>query len=221
MKSDDLSRDPITVFDPAGVASEAYRALRTNLLYATVDTPPKVVVVTSPGPKEGKSTTCANLGVVLMHAHKNTLIIDCNLRGPALHKMFGLSNSYGVVDVLYGQYELPKVCQEPLPGLKVATSGVLPPSPTELLSSARFAELIDRTRSVFDYVLIDAPPVEPVSDAVILATQADGVLLVLDAQNTRKRALRQSIQSLEAVGANVLGTVMNNFSTSHSGVRKG
>jgi Mrp family chromosome partitioning ATPase len=101
----------------------------------------------------------------------------------------------------------------------------MPPNPAELLSSRRFSEVIAQAREAFDYVLLDAPPVESVSDPMILATQADGVLLVLDSQNTRKRALRQSVQSLEAVGANVFGTVMNNFRTSgrrnHSPYYKG
>ena len=101
------------------------------------------------------------------------MIIDFNLRWPALHKMFGLRNTYGVVNVLYGEGELSEVCQKPLPRLTVATNGRLPHNPTELLSSARFAELIDRARAVFDYVLIDTPPVGAASDAVVLATQAD------------------------------------------------
>lgn len=220
-EDDGLYGNLVTVSEPAGVASEAYRTLRTNLLYATVDTPPEVVLVTSPGPAEGKSTTCANLGVVLAQAGKDTLIMDCDLRKPAMHRIFGLRNFHGVVNALVGEYGLLEVCQEPMPGLKVATAGPLPPSPAELLSSRRFSELIDRIRPVFDYVLIDAPPVEPVSDPAILATQADGVLLVLDAQNTRKGALRQGMQSLEAVGANVLGIVMNNFGASGGNSRYG
>src|SRR5919199_3659353 len=216
-ESDDFSECLITVLDPAAVASEAYRSLRTSLLYSLVDTPPKVVVVTSPGPMEGKSVTCANLGVVLAQADKNTLILDCDLRRPTMHKIFGLRNFRGVVNTFAEELDLSEVWQEPLPGLKVATTGPLPPNPAELLGSGRFAELIGRTRRMFDYVLIDAPPTGAVSDPAILATQGDGVLLVLDAQKTRKRALRGAVRTLEAVGANVLGTVVNNVEASKKG----
>lgn len=208
-ESGDLFRAPITVVNPADVASEAYRTLRTSLLYALVDTPPKVVVVTSPGSREGKSTTCANLGVVLAQANKNTLIMDCDFRNPTMHEFFRLDNIRGVVNVLADECDLPEVWQEPLPELKIATVGPLPPNPAELLGSRRFAELIGQMREAFDYVLIDSPPTELVSDPVILAAQGDGVLLVLDSQKTRRGSLRKSKHSLEAVGANILGTVVN------------
>lgn len=205
--SDDLL---VTVTDPNGAASEAYRTIRTNLLYSLVDLPLQIVVLTSPNPREGKSTTCANLGVVLAQAGKKTLVLDCDLRRPVLHKVFGVRNLYGLVNILAGERKLEEVWQEPLPGLKVLTVGPVPPNPAELLGSRRFGEFLEGLREQFDYVLVDAPPVEPVSDPAILATQGDGVLLVLDAQRTRKVAVRQSTRTLQAVGANVLGLVMNN-----------
>lgn len=216
-QNNDFSKGLATVSDPTGVAAEAFRTLRTNLLYSLVDIPLQVIVLTSPGPREGKSTTCANLGVVLTQADNSTLLLDCDLRKPQMHSVFGLRNFRGVTDVLRGEASLPEVCQEPLAGLKVITAGSLPPNPAELVGSNSFAELVGRARQMFDYVLIDAPPVEMVSDPLILATLADGVLLVLDAQNTRKRALRRSVRSLETVDAKVLGTVMNNVDASESG----
>ena len=216
-KNGNLSEHLVTVLDSTSAASEAYRTLRTSLLYASVDTPPKVIVVTSPGPSEGKSTTCANLAVVLSQADKSTLIMDCDLRKPVIHKIFELRNFAGVVDALVKNLDLSEIWHEPVPGLKVVTTGSMPPNPSELLSSKRFAQFVGQVRERFDYVLIDAPPVELVSDPAILATQADGVLLVLDAQNTRKGSLRQTIRSLEAVGANVLGTVMNRVKASKGG----
>jgi receptor protein-tyrosine kinase len=209
-ENDDLSGHLVTVLEPTSTVSEAYRTLRTSILYAFVDTPPQVIVFTSPGYGEGKSTTCANLGVVLAQADKKTLIIDGDLRKPAMHRIFGLRNVDGVVDVLAGEHDLSDACQEPLVGLKVATSGSLPPNPTELVGSRRFAELVKRARQEFDYVLIDTPPTELVSDPAIIAVQGDGVLLVLDAQNTRRRSVQQSVRSLRTVGASVLGTVLNN-----------
>lgn len=213
----DLAGRMVTVQDSTSVASEAYRTLRTNLFYSFVDDPPKVIVLTSPGPQEGKSTTCANLGVVLAQAGKSTLLVDCDFRKPVIHKLFGLRNIYGIVDVLVSGQRLQEVWQEPVSGLKVVCVGPVPPNPAELLSSNRLAEFLARVRKEFDYVLIDAPPIGLVSDPAILSTQGDGVLLVLDAQKTRKRAVRQGVRSLQAVGANVLGTVMNNTKISGNG----
>lgn len=213
----DLSDRLVTVLDPASVASEAYRTLRTSLLYALVDAPPKVVVVTSPGSAEGKSTTCANLAVVLAQAGKSTLVIDCDLRKPSMHKIFGLRNFVGVVDALAKELDLRGLWHEPLPNLKVVTTGPIPPNPAELVGSRRFAQILVRMREEFDYVIIDSPPVGLVSDPMVLATQGDGVLLVLDAQHTRKGTLRQAVRSLESVGAKILGTVMNNAQAEKGG----
>lgn len=212
-----VSSSLVTFLDPEGLAAEAYRTLRTNLIYALVDDPPEVIVVTSPNPQEGKSTVCANLGVVLAQADRNTLILDCDLRRPSLHTIFGLRNVRGLVDVVAGGREPGGVWQEPLANLKLITSGPIPPNPTELLGSKRFSEFLSEIRREFDYVLLDAPPVGLVSDPSILASQGDGVLLVLDAQKTRKAALRQSRRSLEAVGAKVFGTVMSNVGGSTGG----
>ncbi len=206
-----------TVTNPTSAASEAFRILRTNILYAFVDSPPQVMVVTSPGPGTGKSTVCANLGVVLAQAGKNALILDCDFRKPVLHRIFGIRNVRGIMDVLVGERTLPEVWSEPLAGLRVVSAGLVPPTPAEILGSARFSSLLTDVRQEFDYVLVDAPPVGLVSDPTILATQGDGVLLVIDAQKTRKGAVRHAMRSLEAVGVNVLGTVLNNVKTKNVG----
>ena len=211
-QSNDLSRRLVTMTDPANAASEAYLTLRTRLLNTPLtDGSPKVILITSPGSMEGKSITCANLGVVLAQADKNVLLIDCDFRSPMIHKIFGLHNAEGIVNVLAGDRSLQEVWQESIAGLKVVPVGSAQPThPTELLSSRRFAHFVDQVRGEkFDYVLIDSSPTQQVSDPTILATQGDGVLLVLD-QSTRKETLRQSVRGLEAVGANILGTVMNN-----------
>lgn len=206
----DIRQRLVTVLAPASAAAEAYRGIRTNLLYSSVDDPPKVVVVTSPGPGEGKSTTCANLGVTLAQVGKNTLIVDGDLRKPAVHRLFELRNLRGMTDVLIGKHDVHDVLQEPVPGLKVMCAGPPTPYPAEMLSTGRFAEFLDAVRQEFDHVLIDAPPTQMVSDPLTLANLSDGVLLVFDAQVTRKGALRRSVRSLEAVGGKVLGTIMNN-----------
>jgi capsular exopolysaccharide synthesis family protein len=220
-KGGDLSGCLVTISEPASAVSEAYRTLRTNLLYTQVDAPSKVIVITSPGSAEGKSTICANLGVVLAQAAKNTLIVDCDLRKPSLHKIFGLRNVRGMVDVLAERRDLhedwQEACQELLPGLSVLTVGTLPPNPAELLLSRRFSEFLAGVRQEFDYVLVDSSPVGLVSDAAIIAAQADGVLLTFDAQRTRKEKVRQAVRSLRSKRANVLGTIMNNSEESEDG----
>jgi len=207
----------VTVADPMSVASDAYRSLRTNMLYAFVDEPPKVIVLTSPSSQEGKSTVCANLGVALSQADRSCLIVDCDLRKPAIHKKFRLRNEMGVVDVVVGERKLQEVWKEPISGLKVVCVGQAPPNPTEFLGSQRFSKFLADAQQGFDHVLIDAPPVGLLSDPAILSAQGDGVLLVLDAQETRKRFVRQAMRNLEAVGANVLGTVINNINVSREG----
>jgi capsular exopolysaccharide synthesis family protein len=209
----------VSLGNPAGSAAEAYRTLRTNLLYSFVDDPPKVIVLTSAGPREGKSSTCANLGVVLAQAGKTVLVIDCDFRRPNLHKIFGTRNLWGVTDLLCRDRLLEDTCQEILPGLKLLSVGPMPSDPSELLGSNRFAEFLQQMREDFDYVLLDTPPLGLVTDPAILATVSDGVLLVLDAQRTRKWALYQSVRSLEVVGANVLGTVVTNVEMSDRAYR--
>jgi capsular exopolysaccharide synthesis family protein len=204
----------VALREPDGAASEAFRTVRTNLFYSLVDEPPKVITVTSPHPREGKSFVCANLGVVLAQAEKNTLVVDCDLRRPVLHDFFGERNLRGIVNILAGEVGLEEVWLEPLLGLKVVCVGPVPLHPAELLTSRRFAEFLRQAREGFDYVLLDAPPTQVVADAAIIAAQGDGVLLVFDAQHTLKRTVRRSVRSLETVGANVLGTVMNNMNGS-------
>jgi capsular exopolysaccharide synthesis family protein len=210
-----------TVQDPFGAASEAYRALRANLLYTQADTHPKVIVITSPDRRDGKSTTCANLGVVLSQADKSTLLLDCDFRKPSLHKIFALRNQVGITDVLADMYSLQDVLQEALPGVKVATAGLTPLNPAELVSGERFSLFLKQVRQEFDYVLVDSPPVGLVSDPLVLAAQADGVVLVFNARSTRKRAVGLSVRSLKGVGAHVLGTVMNDVNISQDGTAYG
>ena len=217
-RDDFMEERLVTIRDPSSPGSEAYRTLRTNLLYSHVDTPLKVIVLTSSGAREGKSTTCSNLGVVLAQAGKNTLIVDCDFRKPVIHKIFGLRNLQGLADVLVSERSLQGVWHESgQEGLKVLPVGSIPPNPAELLGSKRFAEFLNQMRQEFDHVLVDAPPVGVVSDAAILASEAEGVLLILDAQHTRKGAFRQAIRNLEAVGADMLGVVMNNVKSSKDG----
>ena len=183
--------------------------LRTNLLYSSSDAPPKSILLTSAGRGEGKSTTCANLGVVLAQIGKDTLVVDCDFRSPAQHRIFGLSNTWGIENVLLGDRSLQEVWSELMQGLKVVTSGPPPPDPAVVLGSQAFAAFLASARAKFDFVLLDSPPILAVADPVILGAQVDGVLLVVDSRATHRRFLKGAVRSLDTVGAPVLGTVMN------------
>ena len=206
----DIPASLVTLLDPNSATAGAYRVLASNLHYSLADIPSRVVALTSPGPGEGKSAVCANLGVVLAQADNNVLIVDCDLHRPAMHGVFGLRNLYGLENVLSGDRHPEDVQQEAMPDLRVVTSGPMPPYPAELLGSRRFQEYLRQVGREFDYVLLDSPPMSVVPDSLVLAAQGDGVLVVLDAQTTRKEALRRAVRSLESVHANVLGTVMGN-----------
>ena len=208
-----LVRSMVTILEPTSAASEAYRTLGTNLLCpSVVDNPFKVIVLTSPGTDEGKSRICANLGAVLAQAGKSTLVVDCDLRKPTLHKFFGLSNASGMGDVLTGKRKVQEVwIEEPLSGLKIVPAGPMPlEGPVASLSPGRLSKFFDDVRKEFDYVLVDASSVGFALEVINLAAQGDGVLLVLDGQKTSsKSSVRQATSTLEAFGANVLGAVMS------------
>jgi capsular exopolysaccharide synthesis family protein len=205
-----VSASLVTLLDPNSAAAGAYHVLGSNLHYSLTDMPSKIIVLTSPGPGEGKSAVCANLGVVLAEAENSVLIVDCDLRKPAVHGVFGLRNLHGLENVLSGDRNPDEVRQEMIPGLRIVTSGPIPPYPAELLASRRFKEFLRQASKEFDYVLLNSPPMSVIPDSLVLTAQGDGVLVVLDARKTRKEALRRAVRSLEGVHANVLGTVMGN-----------
>jgi len=209
----------ITVRHPKSPISEAYRVMRTNLQFSAVDHPLKSLVVTSPNPIEGKSTTLANLGVVMAQAGKSVVLVDSDLRRPMLHKIFQVSNKEGLTTVLLEEEPLldGRLQETGIENLRLLTSGPLPPNPSELLGSQRMRTLIERLEVEADVVVFDTPPALPVTDAVVLATQTDGVLLVADAGKTRRSAALGAVENMRQVGANVLGAVLNRLSPRRSG----
>ena len=209
--SKDLSGQLVAVRDPSSAAAEAYRGLRTNLIYASADDPPKVVLLTSPNPREGKSISCANLGVALARAEQKTLIMDCDLRDPVMHKIFGADSFTGLASALVKKRDLHQVTQPMLPHLDLVAAGPMTPDPAELLASQSFSELMAHARQDYDYVLLDAPAMNIYSDPAILAPRADGVLLVFDERKTRRKTLLYCVRNLEAVDANIIGTIANNI----------
>lgn len=201
----------ITLADPRSPVAEAYRSLRTNLEFSSLDEPLRTMVVTSPAPEAGKSTTLANLAVTIGQAGKQVTLVDCDLRRPSLHEIFDVSNSAGLTSVMLDDTQsAPPLRETGVAGLKLLVSGPLPPNPAELLGSRRMADLIKTLREQADMVLFDAPPVIAVTDAAILASQVDGVLLVLNAGVTKRDHAKRAKVALDKVNARIVGTVLNN-----------
>ncbi|MFP4439986.1 MAG: CpsD/CapB family tyrosine-protein kinase [Chloroflexaceae bacterium] len=201
----------IALRDPRSPAAEAYRTLRTNIQFSSLDKPLHTLLFTSTGPDEGKSTTLANLAVTMAQAEQRVILVDCDLRRPTLHTLFGLSNETGLTSAILQ----PEAAALPLQdtsvvGLRLLPSGPLPPRPADLLGSRRMEALIARLRAEADMVLFDTPPVIAVTDAAVLATRLDGVLLVLQAGKTRRDRAREARRLLEKVKANIVGVVLNN-----------
>ena len=201
----------ITLRDPRSPAAEAYRALRTNLQFSSLDTDLRTILVTSTGPGEGKSTTLANLAVVMAEGGERVLAVDCDLRRASLHTLFGLDNSRGLTNLFLNEDAGPLPVQETgVPNLQVLTSGPHKPNPSQLLGSHAMVRVLDMLRNAADVVLFDAPPVLAVTDATLLATRMDGVVLVVDAGATRRDLARRARAQLEKVNARLLGVVLNN-----------
>jgi capsular exopolysaccharide synthesis family protein len=188
--------------------AEAFRKLRTNLRFLAVDNPPRTIVVASSMAAEGKSTTAVNLALALAEAEHNVVIVDGDLRRPKLDKNLGLVGTVGLSTVLAGSASLDEVIQTTkFPGLSALTSGTIPPNPSELLGSMAAKKIIDELRERFDYVIIDSSPLVAVTDAAILAANADGVLLMVRFAGTKRDHLAHAVKSLQDVGAHLLGAV--------------
>jgi capsular exopolysaccharide synthesis family protein len=202
----------VTIVDPRSPISEAYRTLRTNLDFASLDQALKSIAVTSAGVGEGKSTTLANLAVVSAQAGRKVILVDADLRRPTLHQVFGLSNEAGLTTMIMDEvaFSTPPLQATGVEGLSVLTSGPQPPNPAELLGSRRMAEVIAALAEWGDQVFFDTPPVVAVTDAAVLATKVDGVLLIISAGKTRREYARTAVQRLEQINARLVGTVLTN-----------
>lgn len=204
----------VSVDRPNSAAAEAYRALRTSVQFMGLDRPLRVIQVTSPSAVEGKTTTLANLAVATAQAGQRVIIVCCDLRRPRVHEFFGLSNEDGFTSALLGQAPLSAVIQEVagIEGLSVLPSGPLPSNPADLLASTRVREIVDVLRLQSDLVLLDCPPILPVTDAAVLAELVDGTLLVTSAGSTTRHALARAVDSLGQVNAPLLGITLNGTS---------
>ena len=203
-------RTLITIREPKSRFSEAYRTIRTGVLFASPDNPPKTIIITSPGPREGKTVTSANIAVTMAATGKNVLIIDADMRKPRMHKVLGVQNRLGLSNLLGGENDIALAMKKtPAPNLTLIPSGPIPPNPSELLDSHRMEKLLDLLRERFERIVIDCPPLISVTDAAILSGKTDGVILVVRAGTTTKDVLRRSAKQLSDVKARVIGTVLN------------
>ena len=202
--------------DPRSLASEAYRTIRTGLLLSQAGEPPRTILVSSAQSAEGKTTSSVNIAVCLASAGGRVVIVDADLRRPSVYRHLGINpKSPGLVEVLTGSHSLESVIlPNVIKRLSVIPSGKIPPNPAELLGSLEMATLIDTLASMYDYVIIDSPPVLPVTDSVILSRYVDGVVLVVKGAMTPKKVVRDAKDRLRAVGARFLGAILNNVDIS-------
>lgn len=209
----------VSLARPTSPAAEAYRSLRTSLQFARQDSDLRTILVTSPAASEGKTSTLSNLGAVFAQAGLRVVLVSCDLRKPRLGKFFGLDEQAGLTTAILGEQPVEELLQ-PVPGddnLWLLASGQQPPNPAELLNGRRAQEIFATLRGLFDLVLIDSPPVLPVTDAVVLSKDADATLLVVAAGQTKRGDLQRAAEKLAQVNARVVGVVLNETSRQGSG----
>jgi capsular exopolysaccharide synthesis family protein len=201
----------VTQVRPQSQMTESYRALRTSLLLSSLGAPPKVIVVTSALPQEGKTTTSINCAVVLAQKGVRVLLVDADLRRPSIHKTLGMGPRSGLSNVLTGSTTLEQVIARPpiLPNLHVLPAGTPPPNPAELLASANMRDVLVQLGEQYDHIVLDTPPSLSVTDAVVLSQRADAVVLVIRSGQTTKQALRRARDILARVNAKVVGVLLN------------
>ena len=232
---DELPGDlPIAVRTPRAPIVEPFRSLRTNIQFSAIGKPIRKIAITSSNPVEGKSTTVANLAVVLAQSGLSTTLVDTDLRRPVLHRKFDLLNAGSVglttallemklVDLLapgetgYDSSNVVSYLQDATENLRVMTSGPIPPNPAELLGSARMKRLISALEAESDMILFDTPPVLAVTDAAVIAAQVDGVVLIVDAGRTRRSMLKRAVDELQRIGTPILGVVLNRLTSRRGG----
>ncbi len=203
----------ITLDNPRSAAAEALRTLRTNLMYSSVENPLYTLLVTSPAQAEDKSTLLANLAVTFAQSGNKTILVDADMRRPAQHDIWGISNETGLATMMIEDKQLsspPLVAIDDVENLQVLPSGGQPPVPSDLLASHRMGEIIGVLKARADYVLFDAPPVLAATDAAILGNKLDGVLLTIRAGSTRRDDAIRARQSLERVNVHVVGAALSN-----------
>ena len=194
---------------PKSIDAEAYRSLRSNIEYSSFDDDYRVIVVTSSVPGEGKSTTSGNLAIALAQSGNKVLLVDCDMRKPSIHKKFKISNAAGTAELLLRKKSFEEVANDYNENLTIITAGKTPPNPSEMLASRAMTAFIKEMKNEFKYIILDTPPLQAVTDAQVLSTKADGVLLVVRAGSTKKELVSNSVDLINKVHGKVIGTVLN------------
>ena len=205
-----MLKNLITLKNPKSRSAEAFRTLRTNIQFSSLDKELKSIVVTSSGSGEGKSTIISNLAITMAESGKKVILVDCDFRKPSIHKKMGVTNSIGLTNILVQNVKKEEcMVNTTVNNLYILTSGPIPPNPAELLGTKKMRDFIEELKSEFDMVLIDAPPVLAVTDAQILSTIVDGVIFVASYGEAQKDAVVDAKQLIEKVGGKILGIVFN------------
>jgi non-specific protein-tyrosine kinase len=210
IKKEKIIMGLITLTDPRSPISEAYRTLRTNLSFTSLDRPLRTLVVTSAAPDEGKSETVANLAVTMAQGGRKTILVDCDLRRPSLHTLFSLASEPGLTNLVLEEGGHPPLQQTEVEGLEFLASGPLPPNPADMLGSQRMDQIIADLTGTADVVLFDAPPVIAVTDATVLGSKVDGVLMVISAGKTRRDHAEKAKELLEKANVRIIGATLTN-----------
>jgi non-specific protein-tyrosine kinase len=202
----------VTLTNSRAPAAEAYRALRTNLMFYSLDTPISTLVITSPVPDESKSNVAANLAVTLAQGGHQTILVDCDMRKPVQHELWGLKNDCGLTNMLLDKaaFENPPLQSSGVDNLAILTSGDLPPNPADVIGSKRMDEVIEALKTTAEYVLFDVPPALAVTDAALLGLKVDGLVLVLRAGASRRDHAARAKAELERLKVPLIGTVLVN-----------
>ncbi len=204
--------------DPTSGLAEAARAVRTNILFMSPDNPHRRLLITSAGPSEGKTTAACCIAVAMAQAGQRVLLVDCDLRRPRIHRVFGKTNDVGVTTAVMNRASLDSAIQStPVEGMSVLVSGPQVPNPAEILQSDAFGHLLDELSTRFDRVVIDSPPIVPVTDATVLSKRVDGIILVVRAFATNRELVRQAVRVLRDVSAPLIGALLNGVDSERSG----
>lgn len=207
----------ITELDQKSPIAEAFRTVRTNISFSDVDNEIQTVLFTSTKQNEGKSTVIANVAYSFSKLENcKVLLMDLDLRNPTVHKMFGVSNTYGLMDHLKNDRPLEKCVHKIEENIHVLPTGAMPPNPTEILSSKKMAKFLKDIKTDYDYIFIDAPPVGVVSDATIISTNVDGVMYVVGANETDLSHAQVAIENLKKAESNIIGSVLNKYEMNQS-----
>lgn len=208
----------VTLHSPRSTANESYRGLRTGLLFSSAESAPRAILISSAAPLEGKTITTANLAVTMAQADSNVIVLDCDMRKPKMHELFGVARDRGVSNLLVGTSTLEEVIlHTQVANLDFIPCGPIPPNPSEILGSTRMVTLLDDLRKRYSHILIDCPPSTAVTDAAVLSKAVDGIILVIRAGDTAREIVRNGIAQFEAVGARILGAVLNGVDMGREG----